>query len=277
MNAIVAVAYKEFRDGFRSRWTLAITCLFAILALGIAYFGAVTAGRVGFTSFDATIASLTTLTAFVIPLIGLLIAFDTIVGERDSGTLLLILSYPLSRVELAAGKFFGHSAVLTVATIVGCGVAVIVIQVMTASARTAASWADIARFVVSASMLGASFVGMACVISVWARDKSRAAGLALLTWFSAVLLFDLLLLAVLVLSGGNATERAIYPYLLLFNPVDVFRLVNLVALGGGSGNNVFLAMTAAYAYRPALLYAILFAWAIGPFALALAVFRKQEV
>jgi Cu-processing system permease protein len=69
MNAVAAVARKEFRDGLRSRWTLAIACLFAALALGIGYFGAVAAGRVGFSSFDATIASLTTLTGFVIPLI----------------------------------------------------------------------------------------------------------------------------------------------------------------------------------------------------------------
>lgn len=277
MNAIVDVAYKEFRDGFRNRWMLAITCLFAALALSIAYFGAVTAGRVGFTSFDATIASLTTLTALVIPLVGLLIAYDTIVGERDSGTLLLMLSYPLSRVELVAGKFLGHSAVLAVATIAGIGVAVALIQIMTPSARTAVAWVDIVRFVVSASMLGASFVGMACVISIWSRDKSRATGLALLTWFIAVLLFDLLLLAGLVVSGGNATERAVYPYLLLLNPVDVFRLVNLVGLGRGAGNDVFMAMTAAHAYQPAMLYGALAAWAFGPFALALAIFRKQEV
>ncbi|HKJ95044.1 MAG TPA: ABC transporter permease, partial [Gammaproteobacteria bacterium] len=64
MNSVLAVAGKEFRDDFRNRWAIAITLLFAVLALGIAYFGAATAGRVGFTSFDATIASLTTLAAF---------------------------------------------------------------------------------------------------------------------------------------------------------------------------------------------------------------------
>lgn len=277
MSPILTVAGKEFRDGFRSRWTLAITCLFAALGLAIAYFGAVTAGRVGFTSFDATIASLTTLTAFVIPLIGLLVAYDTIVGERDSGTLLLMLSYPLSRAELAAGKYLGHSAVLALATIVGFGAAVAAVQIMTPSARTAAVWIDVARFVASASLLGASFAGMACAISVAARDKSRAAGLALLVWFATVLLFDLLLLAVLVVSGGNATERAIFPHLLLLNPVDVFRLVNLLALGEGSRKDVFVAMAGVHAYRPVVLYGALLAWAVGPFVLALAIFRKQEV
>jgi len=129
----------------------------------------------------------------------------------------------------------------------------------------------------SASLLGASFAGTACLISVLTRDKARAAGMALLTWFLLVVLFDLLLLAVLVVSGGNAVERAVYPYLLLLNPIDVFRLANLVSLGGAAGNDVFLAMTAAHAYHPALLYAALVAWAGAPFGLALLRFRKQEV
>ncbi|MCE5233079.1 MAG: ABC transporter permease subunit [Mizugakiibacter sp.] len=277
MRPILSIAGKEFRDDFRGRWTLAITGLFAVLALGIAYFGAAAAGRLGFVSFNATLASLTTLAAFVIPLIGLLIAYDTIVGERESGTLALLLSYPLSRAELIAGKFLGHSGVLAVATALGFGAAVVLIQLMTPEARTWSAWRHLGVFVGSASLLGASFAGMACLISALAREKARAAGLALLAWFVLVMLFDLVLLALLVFSGGNAMERALYPYLLLANPIDVFRLVNLVALGAGAGNDVFMSMTAAHAYPPALLVAAMLAWGFGPFLLALLAFRRQEL
>lgn len=277
MSPILAVARKEFRDDFRSRWTLAITALFAVLALGIAYFGAAAAGRFGFVSFDATVASLTTLAALVIPLIGLLIAYDTVVGERESGTLMLLLSYPLSRSQLLAGKFAGHSAVLAVAATLGFGAAVALIQAMTPAARTLEAWWHLLVFVASASLLGATFAGMACLVSALAREKARAAGLALLTWFALVILFDLALLALLVVSGGNATERAVYPYLLLVNPIDVFRLVNLLTLGEGAGNDVFMSMTAAHSYHPALLGAAMLAWGFGPFAIALRVFRRQEI
>ncbi|GLU34242.1 ABC transporter permease subunit [Trinickia caryophylli] len=277
MNAVLAVARKEFRDDFRSRWTLAITVLFAVLALGIAYFGAAAAGRFGFVSFDATVASLTTLAAFVIPLIGLLIAYDTIVGERESGTLMLLLSYPVSRAQLIAGKFLGHSAMLATAAALGFGAAVALIQAMTPAARTLEAWRHVAVFIASASMLGATFAGVACLVSAIAREKARAAGLALMAWFALVIVFDLALLALLVVSGGNALERAVYPYLLLANPIDVFRLVNLLTLGEGAGNDVFMSMTAAHAYTPVLLGAAMSAWALGPFALALAVFRRQEI
>ncbi|MDE2167294.1 MAG: ABC transporter permease [Alphaproteobacteria bacterium] len=277
MNKILVVAHKEFRDGFRNYWVLAAAGVYAILALAIAYFGAVTAGHVGFTSFDATIASLTTLAAFVIPLIGLLIAHDTIVGERDDGTLPLLLSYPVSRSDLVAGKFLGHSAVLTVATIAGFGAAVAAIGIATPEIRTPAAWSSIANFLVSASLLGASFVGIACLISTATSEKARAAGLAFLSWFFVVVVFDLVLLGVLVLTGGNAIERAIYPYLLLLNPIDVFRLINLTGLGGSGGNAFFIGMTAAHVYPPAVLYAALVAWIAAPLGVVAFIFRRQEI
>lgn len=276
-NNTLIVAGKEFRDDMRNHWTLAITAIFAVLALAIAYFGAVTAGHVGFTSFDATMASLTTLAAFVIPLIALLIAHDAIVGERDSGTLPLLLSYPLSRLELAAGKFLGHSGVLAVAILAGFGTAAVAILAANPETRSLASLGSIVTFIASASLLGASFVGLACLISVLVREKARAAGFALLSWLMLVILFDLLLLAVLVISGGNAVEQAVYPYLLLLNPIDVFRLINLVGLGNNGGNGIFMAMTAAHAYHPWVLYGALAAWAGMPFAGAVLVFRRQEM
>ena len=277
MRNLLTVAGKEFRDGVRNRWMLATGGIFALLALGIAYFGAVTAGHVGFTSLDATIASLTTLAAFVIPLISLLIGYDSVVGERDNGTLPLLLSYPVSRFELIAGKFAGHSAVLTVAIILGFGGAVTAIEFLTPGARSLAAWSDIAVFILSASLLGATFVGMACLMSVLTRDKARAAALALLCWLVLVVLFDLVLLAVLVVSGGNGAEQAVYPYLLLLNPIDVFRLINLVGLGGGGGNAVFMAMTAAHAYDPAVLYGALLAWTVLPFGAAVMALQRQEI
>lgn len=277
MTEIMVVAGKEFRDGFQNRWALAIAGVYAVLALAIAYLGAVSAGQVGFMSLDATVASLTTLAAFVIPLIGLLIAHDTIVGERESGTLLLLLSYPLSRTQLATGKFLGHSAVLAVSTVIGFGVAAAVIWIMSPGSRTPNALNDIINLLVSASILGASFVGIACLISVISKEKARAAGLALLSWIAIVIIFDLVFLGVLVITGGNAIEQAIYPYLLLLNPVDVFRLVNLIGLNEGRGSAFFMAMTANHIYQPVTLYAVLVAWAIAPFGLAVAVFRKCEV
>ncbi|CAM5786068.1 ABC transporter permease subunit [Castellaniella caeni] len=277
MHTTLTVARKEFRDDFRNRWIIAIAILFALLSLSIAYFGGAGAGQLGFVSFTSTIASLTTLAAFIIPLIGLLIAYHTIVGERDGNTLLLILSLPLSRGQLLTGKFLGHCAALIVAILCGFGLAALIIQIMQPQTRTPQAWLQMLNFALSAALLGASFVALACTISAATEDKSRAAGLSLIAWFVSVVLFDLLLLAILVFSGGNDVEQAIYPYLLLFNPIDVFRLINLTALGQGAGNDLFLGMTDAHAYGHIRLYMIMLIWVLVPFYLSLHIFHRKEV
>lgn len=276
MIGVLAIAAKEFRDDLRSRWTIAIALLFAGLALAIAYFGGAAAGRTGFIPFETTLASLTTLAAFVVPLIGLLLAYDTLAGERQQGTLLLILSYPVTRAQVLTGKFYGHSGALAVATVAGFGLAVLIIEWLQPQARTLGAWLHLGNFVLSAALLGACFVTLASVISVLAGDKARAAGLALIAWLATVIIFDLVLLAALVASRGSAWQRTLFPQLLYLNPIDVFRLINLSSLGAGSGNELFLGMTGAHAYSQWTLYLALIAWIVIPLGLAQWLFRSQE-
>jgi hypothetical protein len=55
---------------------------------------------------------------------------------------------------------------------------------------TPASWSSV--------LLGLAFLSLAVLLSVLARDRTRASGLAIATWFFFVLVFDLLLLGLLV-------------------------------------------------------------------------------
>jgi Cu-processing system permease protein len=65
---------------------------------------------------------------------------------------------------------------------------------------------------------------MALLLSVVTRERTRASGLAL--WFFFVLVFDLLLLGALVSTSGHYGAD-IFAYLLLLNPTDVFRIINI--------------------------------------------------
>ncbi|TIP54164.1 MAG: ABC transporter permease, partial [Mesorhizobium sp.] len=97
--------------------------LMAGLALTLAFLGSAPTGVVGASPLEVTVVSLSSLTIFLVPLIALLLSHDAIVGERDRGTLLLLLSYPLSRWHVLFGKFLGHLSILTVATVLGYGAA----------------------------------------------------------------------------------------------------------------------------------------------------------
>jgi Cu-processing system permease protein len=275
MNAVLTVAGKEFRDGLRNRWVLAITLVFALLALGLAYFGAAASGMVGFTGLATTIVSLASLAVFLIPLIALFLAYDSVVGEDEQGTLLLLLSYPLSRFQLLAGKFLGHGAILALSTLLGFGVAGLVIAGFSDRAPLGELAQALGLFIVSASLLGWSFVALAYVLSVLVTEKARAAGLALILWFALVLVFDLTLLGLLVATGG-AVGQGVLPWLLLANPTDVFRLINLTGFEAARTHAGLLSIAEPALFPAGLLLAVQLAWVILPFGLAAWLFGRRE-
>ena len=121
ISQIKVIAAKEFRDRIRNRWVIAVATIFTAFALAITYFGSAQQGEVGVHNIEVTIASLVSLVIYLIPLIALILGYDAIVGERERGSLDLLLSMPITRLELILGKFFGLSAALASATLAGFG------------------------------------------------------------------------------------------------------------------------------------------------------------
>lgn len=274
MRATLIIAGKEFRDGLRNRWALAITLVFGFLAIGLAYFGAAASGSVGFTSLATTIVSLASLAIFLIPLIALLLSYDSIVGEEELGTLLLLLTYPVTPTQLLLGKFAGHASILAVSTLLGFGTAGVLIGLLTSQITNPELWQAFSFFVLSAILLGWCFIAIAQLISVLAGEKSRAAGLALISWFWFVLVFDLLLLGILVMGEGRSGDQWL-SWLLLLNPTDVFRLANLAGFEAVREYTGLAAIAKGPLFRPYVLALILLAWTAAPLGLAVWRFTRQ--
>jgi Cu-processing system permease protein len=274
MNAVWNMARKEFSDGLRNRWLLAISVLFAVLAIGIAWLGAAASGKLGFTSVPATIASLASLATFLMPLIALLLAYDAIVGEDESGTLLLLLTYPLGRGQILLGKFVGHGLILALATLIGFGCAMLAIAVLVDDVELSLLLWAFGRFIASSTLLGWGFLGLAYVLSSVSAEKSTAAGLALGVWFFFVLVFDLALLALLVLSEGQFNPKVL-PWLLLLNPADIYRLINLSGFEPGAGTTGVLTLGSDLPMPGAMLWLCLSLWVAVPLGSAWLLFRRR--
>jgi Cu-processing system permease protein len=263
------IAAKEFRDRIRNRWVVAVAVVFTAFALIIAYFGAAQQGVVGFRGIEVTIASLVSLVIYLVPLIALILGFDAIVGERERGSLDLLLSMPITRLELLLGKFLGLSAALTCSIVAGFGL----VGALLGPRLTLATWYDYGGFMLSAVLLGMAFLSLAVMLSVIAKDRTRASGGAIALWFFFVLVYDLLLLSALVLTGGAVGADA-FPYLLLLNPADVFRILNIFGL---DEVRTLYGLTAVFPARlasPVLLGAVMLGWIVVPLAIAHWRFRR---
>lgn len=272
MREILTVANKEFHDGLRNRWLVSITVIFAILSIGLTYFGAAASGATGVTSLSTTVASLASLAVFLIPLIALLLSYDSFVGEQESGTLLLLLTYPLSTTQLLLGKFIGQGSIIALATILGFGSSALLLYFQLSDS---AVFSVFSTFIVSAVLLGLSFTAIAYIISLLVSEKSKAAGFALITWFLFALAFDLALLALLVGVEQGISQQGL-TQLMMLNPADIFRLVNLSGLDSSDINGA-LAIAIKSSLSQGQLFSVLLTWVLFPLTIASLIFKKKTL
>ena len=127
-------------------------------------------------------------------------------------------------------------------------------------------------FMASTLLLGLAFLSIAVMLSVFAADRTRASGLAIGAWFFYVLVFDLLLLGALVLSGGQYGGD-LFPYLLLLNPADVFRVLNVFSLDEVRSFYGLATVFPEALSHPALLGGVMLGWILAPLAIAIRTFQ----
>lgn len=270
MNRILASAGSEFRIALRNRWVTIAVVMMALFSVVLSAAGSAPTGELGADKLSVTVASLTSLAVYLVPLLALLMAFDAVAGEVERGTLPLVLTYPITRAELLCGKFLAHLGILALALAVGYGIAAV--AAMALDPRATAGLSALVRLMWTSLLLGGAFLAIGYAISAIARRPSAAAGLAIGLWLGAIALYDLGLLAAVVADGGGWFTRHLFPWLLLANPADAFRLYNLTAsdaLSAAAGiAGAARSIPAAYALTSVVL------WPLLALTLAVAAFRR---
>ncbi|WP_223305955.1 MULTISPECIES: ABC transporter permease [unclassified Massilia] len=262
------IAAKEWRDRIRNRWVLAVAVLFAMFALAIALFGTAQQGEVGFHGIESTVASLVSLVIYLVPLIALILGYDAIVGEKERGALELLLSMPITRLEILLGKYLGLAAALASSTVLGFGAGLLPLAAQL-SPNDAYHYAG---FVLSAILMGMAFLSISMLVSVLSSDRVRASGAAVGLWFFFVLIFDLVLMGALVLSQGSL-GNAVFAGILMLNPADIFRLLNIFSSEQVQNMYGLSTVMPEGLTNPAVLMAIMLAWIVLPFIFAIRRFR----
>src|SRR5690606_15582531 len=189
-----SLAAKEFSDRYRSGWVVACAVVW-LGAIGItSILGLLHMGRVGVQGYERTTVSLLNVVQYLVPLLGLLLGHDLIAGEREEGTLRLILASGTSRTQLLLGKFVGGCLTLAAPLLLGFAGAGLAIGI---TARDTALPPCI-RLACSGLGLGIVCLGIGTMISVFCRTRVQALVAALLGWCVAVFAFDLIALSVLL-------------------------------------------------------------------------------
>lgn len=271
-HRIATIFAQEFRLARRNHWVLLATLILTLFALALGFFGAGQGAGLKADVLTLTSASLATLSVYLIPLIALLMSYDAFAGEIERGALGLTFATPVRRWEVFAGKLLAQVVAVAVAvtlsfTLAGAALA----TAFGTSPEGLAAWA---RLVVSAVGLGAVFVAVGLMLSAFAARTARAAAAAIGTWLILVVLYDLALLGGIMASGDGAFATRVFPWLVVANPADAFRLYNLAALDAAPVAGIDgLART--LPFPPETGLAAIALWLMA--ALALGIYRTKRI
>ena len=266
------VARKEFRDAGRSRSLWALTALMVLsvaVAVYIIGFLLSAAPEDGGMTGAALVGGMAQQGRFfitsLVSVLGLMVAYASIVGERSSGSLKLLLGLPYSRRDVILGKFFGRAAVFAAAT-----VAAFIVGFLVLLSYGVVAPIDYLFLVLITTVLGVAYVSVGVAVSASIRTRSRAAAAAVGVFFFFKFLWDTSLIPRVVVYVARRDMSALtsppgwYEYLVALGPNVAYS--NLAGGYVGSFGNVEIFSAA-----------VLVGWVVVPVFLGWRVFETGDL
>jgi Cu-processing system permease protein len=266
VNHVLLCARQELLLAVRSRWLQLFTIVFAVLALAVAGSGYVLSGGYGVQDFARTAESLVQLVVLLVPLTA--VTFGALTLTPDRGAAELMYSQPVSRAAILCGRYLGLLIALASAQAIGFGAAGLVVN-QQAGAAGAATFLVV---VVSSIALTAVFLSIAAWLAqAPASRTARVLALALIVWFTTVILYDVAVLGIASLLRSGTASRLLVASALV-NPVDAARTATLTVIEGnaafGAASLALLRVTGGLTAVVVLTIASVAAWTGVPLLLA---------
>ncbi|GAB7018889.1 ABC transporter permease subunit [Halostagnicola bangensis] len=289
---IATVARKDFADAGRSKLLWGIVGLFVgIVVIGYVAIWAtlddvVASEALGFLNFPIQV---------VLPVAALIVGYMAVVGERQSGSIKLLLGLPPNRIDIVLGKLLGRIGVVVVAIVIAFVVAFVLSLVLFRSVP----FTDWLAFGALTVLFGITFVGMAVGVSASVSSRGRSMAIVVGIYMVFVALWELLTAGTyyLIYDEGPPLEVETW-YLLIdqFNPIFAYTNFANSLVDGGIFPFQFqygLESTEAYQLTPAERYAgsgdapfflqewfgivVLLFWLVAPVAIGYYRFQRAEL
>ena len=169
-----------------------------------------------------------------------------------------------------AGKFAGLVLALVISTVAGLGLAG---TILVARGGTDAL-VTLSIFIVNSIVMGVVFLSISFLISVLLYERARVIAVTIFIWLFFTILYDLGLVGLLISTKGDVGPE-LFSALLLFNPVDVYRIMNFVSIGEF---RVLIGLTSVEFpgfMGPALLWGVSLTWVALPMMGSYFIFKKK--
>ncbi|MFD1641697.1 ABC transporter permease [Halohasta litorea] len=287
LDRVAAIARKEFVHGVRSR-TLQVL-LAALLGTTALVFWA--AERLADPSLSP-VGLLGLPLQLLVPVAAILIGSAAVSGERESGSLRLLLGMPPSRTEVVLGKLLGGASVLVAGLAVTFGWALLVSRLTVGSVPVG----PLVGVAIATVLLGGAFLGLSIGVSSAVSTAKRSLAATFGAFLGVTFLWEPLVAGVYYLVSGSLPGAEVPGWLLFLdrsNPIEAYAIAsNMLGAAGVSSLRVSIGLlgtnpSAGVAERigqtvPVYLtdpvsVVVLVGWLVVPVVAGLARFRRADL
>ncbi|MFB6141673.1 MAG: ABC transporter permease subunit [Halosimplex sp.] len=268
----LAVAKKDFRDAVRSRALWALLAVFVALSVLLTY-SYVEFPELVSPGVEPSVGGLVFFTSGIVSLFvslsAIVVCYKSIAGEREIGSIKLVLALPHRRRDVLLGKFLGRLAVLSLALAIGLAVGFGFAFAMLGTLDVV----TVLLFLVATLLFTAVYVALIVGISATTGSTSRATTLAIGFFVVFEFLWDVVPLGVVYVVNGFSLPQQLpdWTFLVMQVPPSTAYSAVLTSLlpdiadslptqtFAGAGVDAFYA-------TPAIGYLVLAFWLVAPIA-----------
>ena len=162
-----------------------------------------------------------------------------------------------------------------IAILAGYGGTVVILTLATGSGTE--GWQAYAVMMASSLVLGAVFIALGYFVSAIVRERATAVGAAIGLWLVFVVLYDLLLFGLLTMDEEQKIGQQLFSMLMLVNPTDTYRVLNLSLFEGVSEAAGIAGVASEAGLSGTLLVSSMLVWIILPLGATVLVFQSPLV
>lgn len=229
---IYKIAKKEIVFNFYNYWFLLSAIIFCSINFIIIYFGEIISGDYSQTDIRSLSLSVIHLQMYIIPLLSFILSYDSILSEREAGTLDLILSYRITLFDILTGKLLGNSFIFMFAFLTGFIPVSIYLYMLGLEIKT------LINFIIISIWLSIIFNAFAIYISNLSKDRTFVILLSIFIWLFFIFIYDILFTFITIFFYGILSNNFLN-MLLFLNPVEIFRLISIFIFIPTDANDLF--------------------------------------
>lgn len=229
---IFHIAQKEFADITSSSLFLALIATYTLIIFAFSYrsvyLGEYMVEQSGgeFTLMSG-FRSVTWQIGWFSPLIGIALGFDTIIKERKSGSLNVLLTHPVFRDNIIAGKMLGIMGVLMTVIISSTIVPVGTILMISGVPVSETELIRITVFIISSFFYVLIFAEIAILLSIVASDAEDSLVYNVIIWLSTCIVSGSIIIAIASIVTGQSDPLELASRLVTVSPLHHYSEVSV--------------------------------------------------